>query len=637
MQRKLKLNWEAYQKIGAPTQVIEWLQEGIKIPFKTEPISLTLPNYITSIKHEKFIDEEIKSLLESNTIRKVDFKPYCVHPLKCVPKKKNKLRLVTDCRQINLHIDTPTFTQEGIAGVAELIKPEDDLFSVDLKSGFHHVPIHRDYWKYFGIQWRGQYYVWTFFPFGVSCAPYFFYKVVRPVVVYFRENFIRISPFVDDFLSMSQPAFTTDQRDFILQTFTELGWEINWEKSELEAKKELVFVGYIVSTHGQRGPWLRVTAAKIHKLKRSIKRCLSLGTVTARGLARITGQCISMTKAILPAKLLLRNTYRVLSTRQNWDSLVTLDRPAEQDLRWWYTAVNNWNGAPLGQKAVQAQVETDASSRGWGAVLRSKEIQQEQKAIHTTTQTLNLEASGLWTGEVSFQHSNYRELLAILMGLLSFKELLKGLHVQILSDNITSVAYVNQLGGPSVQMSNLMTTIWQTAQEYNITLSAKHLAGKLNGHADRLSRIHSPYEWRLNPSVFRLLNAMWGPHTVDRFASMRSTQLRRYNSLYWDPKTEGVDCLAQNWTGENNFVNPPFWMLGRILHLITVQQVEATVIAPYWPGQRWFQRLKAMAVEKPVRIRNCPKNFWSLMGTLPEPRKNPQWRLFAWRVSGKRS
>lgn len=189
--------------------------------------------------------------------------------------------------------------------MSELIKPGDELFSVDLKNGFHHVPIHPEHWTYFGIVWRGKYYVWMYFPFGVSCAPYYFYKVVRPVVIFLRQRFTRVAPFVDDFLSMSQPAFTTDQKDFMLHTFEDLGWKINWQKCELEPTQEIVFVGYLISTGGDQGPWVRVTSAKIHKLRRSILRCLQLRTVTARALARITGQCISMTKAILPTKLLL--------------------------------------------------------------------------------------------------------------------------------------------------------------------------------------------------------------------------------------------------------------------------------------------------------------------------------------------
>ena len=78
---------------------------------------------------------------------------------------------------------TPSFTQEGIKSVADLIEPNDELITVDLKDGFHHVKIHPNFQKFLGISWSGRY-VWQVLPFGVQCAPYFIYKIVRPVVIY---------------------------------------------------------------------------------------------------------------------------------------------------------------------------------------------------------------------------------------------------------------------------------------------------------------------------------------------------------------------------------------------------------------------------------------------------------------------
>ena len=102
------------------------------------------------------------------------------------------------------------------------------------------------------------------------------------------------------------------------------------------------------------------------------------------------------------------------------------------------------------------------------------------------------------------------------------------------------------------QAHNLMSTMWSFAHGHRIELTAKHLARSKNVHADRLSRKISPYVWKLNPNLFRYIDQLWGPHTIDRFASDMETQLNRYNSYLWDPHTEGVDALAQqNWKQEN--------------------------------------------------------------------------------------
>ena len=168
---------------------------------------------------------------------------------------------------------------------------------------------------------------------------------------------------------------------------------------------EKVFVGFRISTHRKEGPWISVLPSKLHKLCQSIITCLSSKVVTARQLARVTGQCISMTKAILPAKLILRNCYRCLKNKESWDSEIQLTKSAVKDLEWWLTALKGWNRAPLTSKVVDLQVRTDASSAGWGGTVTSK-----QGEI--------LDAAGLWSREISYKHSNFRELMAVYMALL---------------------------------------------------------------------------------------------------------------------------------------------------------------------------------------------------------------------------
>ena len=186
---------------------------------------------------------------------------------------------------------------------------------------------------------------------------------------------------------------------------------------------------------------------------------------------------------------------------------------------------------------------------------------------------------------------------------------MKGQQVQVLSDNVTTVAMINGMGGSSVQLDMVARSIQIEAMEANITLSAKYLAGTLNWRADYLSRGRSTYEWRLHPNLFRLIDRIWGPHHIDRFASITSTQIPVYDSLYWDPQTSGVDALSQtNWGTMNNFVNPPFALIPRILNIIREQKAVATLIAPEWVGQPWYQQLTGMLTDQLSKTTNITQN-----------------------------
>ena len=90
--RNQAAKWES---IGTSPTVLSWIQEGVRLPFFVEPEPFELPNKPLSPAQSAFIDTELASLVSSGAIRICSFKPVCVSPIWCVPKKKS-FRLVID-------------------------------------------------------------------------------------------------------------------------------------------------------------------------------------------------------------------------------------------------------------------------------------------------------------------------------------------------------------------------------------------------------------------------------------------------------------------------------------------------------------------------------------------------------------
>ena len=67
----------------------------------------------------------------------------------------------------------------------------DYVITFDLKSGYHHVDINEEHWRYLGFYWKEQHYVFKVLPFGLSTACYAFTKLLRPSVRYWRSKGIR--------------------------------------------------------------------------------------------------------------------------------------------------------------------------------------------------------------------------------------------------------------------------------------------------------------------------------------------------------------------------------------------------------------------------------------------------------------
>lgn len=116
------------------------------------------------------------------------------------------------------------------------------------------------------------------------------------------------------------------------------------------------------------------------------------------------------------------------------------------------------------------------------------------------------------------QSSTFRELKAIYYVLLSFVEHLKHKRVKSFTDN-QSAARIVSVGSFKIHLQSVALSIFRFCFLHGIALEAQWIPRSLNKRVDLFSRFVDKDDWRVNPSAFRLVDAKWGPHTIDRFAS----------------------------------------------------------------------------------------------------------------------
>jgi hypothetical protein len=118
--------------------------------------------------------------------------------------------------------------------------------------------------------------------------------------------------------------------------------------------------------------------------------------------------------------------------------------------------------------------------------------------------------------------SNNRELQAISNSVMSLARSLKwqDCSVRVRTDNRTSMAYINRMGGREPHLTRVAEEVHNFCLFRKIYLTAEYLPGLENSLADKLSRVESDLsESQLHPSLFRMADQKWGPHTLDCFAS----------------------------------------------------------------------------------------------------------------------
>ncbi len=90
-----------------------------------------------------------------------------------------KYRMVVDMTYLNAFIEKEPQYLPDVKLTQDSFKNCIVFSLFDEKSSFHHRPIHPDYQIFFGVMYKGKYYVWTVTPFGVSELPIYMQRWVQ--------------------------------------------------------------------------------------------------------------------------------------------------------------------------------------------------------------------------------------------------------------------------------------------------------------------------------------------------------------------------------------------------------------------------------------------------------------------------
>ena len=368
----------------------------------------------------------------------------------------------------------------------------------------------------------------------------------------------------------------------------ELGWLINFQKSELVPTQNLDFLGYHFDLH--RG-LVFPTQKKLDRLKVqtvSIRKSLVL---TPRKLMSLIGTLASLEKTVPLGRLHMRPFQWYL--RSNWKFPQSLDKniPVTRNflnyLKWWEDLQNLMAGSPLHPHVHNTLVFTDASQKGWGAHLNE------------------IVLSGLWSNKEAQLHINVLELKAVLLALKGFQEHLQGQSVLICSDNSTVVSYLNKEGGThSIEMCALIWRILAFTNSRRIQIRARHVPGSLNVIADSLSRRDKVIqtEWSLHQQIFNQICKVWHTPMVDLFATHLNYKLPIYVSPVPDKKAWKIDALNICWEGLDGYVFCPVAILPQVIQKIITYPCRMIVLAPGWPGMPWFWDLVDLSTRVPLQL-----------------------------------
>ena len=597
--------------------------QGVEIDFFSQPHQIVKPRppYLSEVEMG-LVKKEIEEMMSKGAVQRL-------HPKEAqsgffsniflVPKKDGRMRPVINLKALNQYVQPQHFKMEGMQNLRDLLRQNDWMTKLDLKDAYFTIPIHSNHRQHLRFSVEEQSFQFTCLPFGLSSAPWIFIKILKPVAALLREHGVRLIVYIDDMLIMSESIDLAKEHTAALTYLLEnLGFLLS-EKSVSKPAQEMDFLGMVVDSVAMR---LKIPGGKMKKIRQEARGLLNPTAVSAREVSRIIGKMTAMSQGIPPAPLFYRCLQRDLSRalergQQSYETACPLSHGAREELQWWITYLERWNGKSLLVHQPELTIESDASLRGWGAASR------------------DVQTGGPWSPEEKQYHINCLEILAAFLAIKTFMKNRTDTTILILIDNTTAVAYINNLGGTvSPRATEIAKELWMWCLERNITVKAQYLPGVENVRADMESRIMPDRsDWMLNRQIFQRIQNRMGPVGIDLFASRLTFQLPRYFSWRPDPMALATDALLQEWEGLKAYANPPWNLVGRTLGKAQREKVELILlIAPVWPTQPWYPNLLDLLVDYPRLI---PQWENALLGTAESaiPEIIPQ--LAVWPISNR--
>jgi hypothetical protein len=509
----------------------------------------------------------------------------------------------------------------------------------DVSQAFHHVDMDPSTFEFLGFEWEGQFYHFIVLPFGLSCAPRIFTLIMQTTVAYLRWKGCRLMAFIDD-LPFAQFSLAASMRQagIMLHELEAFGWLVNPDKC--------VGLHSAVQIFKSLGTQVDLLQQKYFMTPETMSRIRD----KAWALLDITGRC--PVRAVASAKGLIASTWVSTGSAANlrtralgwvvesragfgkasWSRYVTLTSPAIAELIWWARNLELVNGQDIIPRMTSGffdgKGKSDASDTGYGGWISSKarpgdsgllvqRLQAGPRRGYTLHQARRLAEEGIemvghFPPYIANGSSTLRELFGVWMYFVAFASLMQHGRFLLGLDNICCVFILGGVlplsatgnkepkstpGGSQIpELQELAILIMDLCLHQHITFVVYWTPRAFNERADLLSRATAQrwHEYWLLRKVFFELDGLWGPHTIDRFATSRNAQpllqpnTGRFCSSFYEDEAECVDSLGADWSGDNNWCFPPYKLIGLTIHHLRRCRAVGTLVVPYWAhGPFW--------------------------------------------------
>lgn len=462
------------------------ISEGFKLieeadVWAMEPVEI--PNYKSVLDHRyDVVDNIIMNDIKNGWVIPWPRKPHIVTARGAVPKPHqiNEWRIITDLSKprgnsVNNLRKPPKFTMSTFDCAVRLTKKGYWVAKVDLKSAYRHVAIHPENWELYGFEWNGEYWIDRQLCFGLNFAPWVFTQFTDALVWLAKKRGIRwIIGYIDDFLIVAE---TKEECQAAYDSFCNLLAELGFSRSPskcIEPCQCLEFLGITLDT---TIPEARLSPEKKEAISTLVSSFLVRDSASARELQSLAGVLNNACKVVHGGRTFLRRVIDLIKTADTWSEVLPISESMKLNLVWWRDFAALWDGKAIfidPTPVSPLQFQTDACKTvGCGGFFNGKYFQYRWDELPE---------------EIRTYHINTLEVLPVLLAARIWGSEWRGRHVVAWVDNKPAVSVFNFGSSDNPVIMGWLRELFALSAEHNFRITARHLPGRINVLADRLSR-----------------------------------------------------------------------------------------------------------------------------------------------------
>ncbi|KAK3698822.1 hypothetical protein QZH41_004952 [Actinostola sp. cb2023] len=538
--------------------------------------------------------------------------PYLVMPLTVEPTKP---RLCHDNRYLNLWMVDKPFRLDNLSHLPRYLTKDSYQSVLDDKSGYNHILLEEPSRAFFGLQWKGWYFVSNTIPFGWKLSAWIYHSTGLVATHFFRSIGIPSSVYIDDRhigeLQLGTPGtipLSATPRDrtkltnaqdavyVVAYTLSHLGYTLGLPKCVLTPQKQIKFLGFISDTE-QEAFYLPINKQK--DFLALVASILAKRHVSVHTLQRLAGKCSSFNLAIQDARLYTNEMNMAIGKALKTSKPAHLSPALRLEIEHWaspevVSKVGKWRH----EKHSQFVIFSDASKFAWGALFPEHSL---------------IPVSDYWSPDMSLHNIAVKETKALTNAILTFRESLVNARVDAFVDNQCLVQAWRTQAARAGPFSDALKELYSTVADQNIHLAVSYISSGENP-ADEPSRKLSPADCKLAPHLWSLLQEhprFGGPsgHSIDLMALDSNTQDGKdgkplpHFTPYPMPGSSGIDIFAQDLSSpesdpllRNLYVFPPIILIGLVIRLLQENNCSSTIVIPdVRPRRYWWPTLNHVA------------------------------------------